>query len=93
MKITKNALYGLIYYFKPALHVSGDVFFHHQEYLTVFTVSGSVHSSCCRLVSHSGQQPAETWMNTNRYFKYSQVLLMMGENMAQNMYSRFGITN
>ena len=32
-------------------HVSGDVFAHHQEHLTVFTVSGSVHPSCCRLVS------------------------------------------
>ena len=26
-------------------------FAHHQEHLTVFTVSGSVHPSCCRLVS------------------------------------------
>jgi len=28
-----------------ALHVSGDVFAHHREHLTVFTVSGGV---CCR---------------------------------------------
>ena len=27
------------------------VFAHHQEHLTVLTVSGSVHPSCCRLVS------------------------------------------
>jgi hypothetical protein len=46
----------LIYYSKSALHVSDDVFAHHQEHLTVFTVSGSVHSSCCRLVS---------WMSWN----------------------------
>jgi len=26
-----------------------------------------------------------TWMNTTRYCKYSQVLLMMGENIARNM--------
>jgi hypothetical protein len=40
MKITKqDALYRLIYYSKSALHVSGDVFAHHQERLTVFTVS------------------------------------------------------
>jgi len=45
------ALYRLIYYSKSALHVWGDVFAHHQEQLTVFTVSGSVHPSCCRLVS------------------------------------------
>ena len=36
-----------------ALHVSGDVFAHHQEHLTVFTVSVSVHPSCCRLPAGS----------------------------------------
>jgi hypothetical protein len=46
-----DALYRLIYYSKSALHVSGDVFAHHQEHMNVFTVSGSVHPSCCRLVS------------------------------------------
>ena len=45
----QDALYRLIYYFRSALHVSGDVFAHHQEHLNVFTVSGSVHPSCCRL--------------------------------------------
>jgi hypothetical protein len=40
------ALYRLIYYSRSALHVSGDVFAHHQEHLTVVTVSGNVHSSC-----------------------------------------------
>jgi len=43
-------LYRLIYYSKSALHISGDIFAHHQEKLTLFTVSGSVHPSCCRLV-------------------------------------------
>jgi hypothetical protein len=33
-----------------ALHVSGDVFAHHQEHLTVFTVS--VYPSCCRLQTY-----------------------------------------
>jgi len=47
----QDALYSLIYYSKSALHVSGDIFAHHQKHLTVFTVSGSVHPSCCRLVS------------------------------------------
>ena len=47
----QDALYGLIYYSKSALHVLGDVFDHHQEHLTVFTVSGSVHTSCCRAAS------------------------------------------
>jgi len=62
----QDALYRLIYYSKSSLHVSGDVFAHHQEHLTVFTVSGSVHPSCCRLVSRMGHQPAATWMNTTR---------------------------
>jgi hypothetical protein len=33
----------------------------------------------------AGCQPAATWVNTNRYCKYSQVLLMMDENIALNM--------
>jgi hypothetical protein len=47
----QDAPYRLIYYSKSALHVSGDVFARHREHLTVFTVSGSVHPSCCQLVS------------------------------------------
>ena len=68
----QDPLYRLIYYSKSAVHVSLDVFAHHQEHLTVFTVSGSVHPNCC---------------------KYSQVLLMMGENIARNMKNRLGIIN
>jgi len=46
MKATnKMQLYRLIYYSWSALHVSGDVFAHLQEHLTVFTASGSVHTS------------------------------------------------
>ena len=48
-------LYRLIYYPYSALHVS-DVVFAHQEHLTVFTASGSILPSCCRLV---------TWMRWN----------------------------
>jgi hypothetical protein len=52
MKVTnKMQFYRLIYYFKSTLHVLGDVFAHHQEHLTVFTASGSIHPSRCRLVS------------------------------------------
>ena len=47
----QDPLYRLIYYSKSALCVSGDVFAHRQAHLTVFTASGSVHPSCCRLVS------------------------------------------
>ena len=51
------------------------------QYLVVFTQVAT------------GYQPAATWVNTTRYCKYSQVLLMMGENIARNMYSRLGIIN
>jgi hypothetical protein len=52
MKVTnKMQLYRLIYYSWSALHVSGDVFAHHQEHLIVFTVSRSIHPSSCQLVS------------------------------------------
>jgi len=43
MKVTnKMQLYRLIYYSYSALRVSGDVFAHHQEHLTVFTVSVAI---------------------------------------------------
>jgi hypothetical protein len=95
MKITNEMLlYRLIYYSNSAVHISGNIFVHHQEHLTVFTISGSAHPSCCRLVfwmssdwTHPRHQPGVTWVNTTRYCKYSQVLLMMGENIARNMYS------
>jgi hypothetical protein len=69
-------LFIIIYYSQSALPISGDVFAHHQKHLTVFTVSVSLHPRCCRLVS---------LVNTTRYFKYSQVLLMMGENIPRNL--------
>ena len=57
----QDELYRLIYYSKLALYILGDVFAHHQEHLTVSTVSGSVHPSCCRLVSQMmGENIAET---------------------------------
>ena len=89
----QDGLYRLIYYSKSALRVSCDVFAHHQEHLALFTVSGSVHPSCCWLLSwmswnavltHPRYQLAATWANTTRQYKYSQVLLMMGENVARN---------
>jgi hypothetical protein len=90
MKVTnKMQLYRLTDFSLSAVHISGDVFAHHQEHLTVFAVSGSIHPNCCRLVSlmslnsiHPKQQPAATLVNTTRYCKYSQVLLMIGENIA-----------
>jgi len=53
MKVTnKMELYRSIYFSLSTLHVSGDVFAHHQEHLTVFTASGSVHPRYCRLQSN-----------------------------------------
>jgi len=43
------------------------------------------------VLTHPRHQPAATWVKTTRYCKYSQVLLMMGENIARNVYSRLGI--
>jgi hypothetical protein len=37
--------------------------------------------------THPRHQPTTAWMNTTKYCKYSQVLLMMGENIARNMQS------
>jgi len=34
---------------------------------------------------HSGHQPAATFVNTTRYCKYSQEILMMWENITRNM--------
>jgi hypothetical protein len=95
MKVTnKMQLYRLIYFSWSALRVSDDFFAHHQKQLTVFTVAGSIHPDCCRLVSlmsltcfstHPRHQPAAIWVNITSYCKYSQVLLMMGENIARNM--------
>ena len=45
----QDALNRLIYYSKSTLHVLDYVFAHHQEHLTVFTVSGSVHPTRCTI--------------------------------------------
>jgi hypothetical protein len=34
----QDALYRLIYYSKSAPHVSGDVFAHHEEHLTIYSI-------------------------------------------------------
>jgi hypothetical protein len=63
--------------------------------LTVYTVSGNIHQCRCRLVSwmtwnlrvptHPRHQPAATLVNIIGCCKYSQVLLIIGENIARNM--------
>jgi hypothetical protein len=71
MEITNKMQY-INYYSKSSLRVLGHVFAHHQKHLTVYTVPGSVLPGCCWLVSQM------SW-------KKKKVLLMMGENIAQNM--------
>jgi len=68
-------LYRFIYYSYSALHVSGDVFAHHQEHLT-FALHVKHNTINYEFVIE---------VNTTRYCKYSQVLLMMDENIARNM--------
>jgi len=51
--------YRLIYYSCSALHVSGNIFAHHQEHLTVFTTSGNIYQCRRRLVS---------WMSWNSVY-------------------------
>jgi len=53
MKITNKMHYIDYLLSKSALHFYGVVSAHHQEHLTVFTVSGRVHPSCCRLAAGS----------------------------------------
>ena len=92
-------LFGLFICTQSALHVSGDVFAHHQEHLTIFRASDIVHVCCCRSVSWTRWNlvPSRPWhrlaameVNYIRSCKYSQVLLMMGENIAWNMSSWLG---
>jgi len=88
-----SAFKGLIYYSKSALHVSGDVFAHHQEHVTVFTVTGSVHHWCCRLVSRMSWNAVLThprhlsanWYDVYYCCVYSEKLLMIDRGTARNM--------
>ena len=82
----QDTLYRLIYYSKSPLHVSGDVFAHHQEHLTVFRVSGSVHP----IRDTSRQQLGWTLPDTVNKDKCSW---WWAKNIARNMYSRIGIIN
>jgi len=47
----KMQIFGLFIFNQSALHVSGEIFAHHQEHLTVFTASDIVHLCCCRSMS------------------------------------------
>jgi hypothetical protein len=47
----KVQLYRVIYYSLAALHVSRDIFAHHQEHLNCITASGITHVCRCRLAA------------------------------------------
>jgi hypothetical protein len=47
-----------------------------------YNIFHTPHNLQSSVSTHSGHRPAATWVNTTRYCKYSQVLLMMGENSA-----------
>jgi hypothetical protein len=47
----KIQLCRIIYYSLAAVHVSSNIFAHHQEHLNCITVSGITHVYRCRLVS------------------------------------------
>jgi hypothetical protein len=53
----KMQLFGLFVCTQSTVLVSGDVFAHHQEHMTVFTASDNVHRCCCRLISISSMTP------------------------------------
>ena len=75
----QDANFLFIYLYQSALHVSAEVFAHYQEHLTVFTASDIVH---CVVVGRCHGRDGTDYI---RSCKYSQVLLMMGENVGRNM--------
>jgi hypothetical protein len=52
----QDELYRIIYLFQVNSTCFGRSFAHHQEHLTVFTASASVHPSCYRLAAGNRQQ-------------------------------------
>ena len=75
----------IIYYSLAALHVSSDIFAHHQEHLNCITASGIIHVCRCQL--------AATYVCNTRSCNTVQMLLMMSKNIARNMQSSQGIIN
>jgi len=62
----QDKLYRLIYYSNLALHVSGDVFAHHQEHFTVFTIRMYEVFPEFKLVVHESVQRDTTMKITNK---------------------------
>ena len=90
-------LLSQILFWNETLHVSGNSFVHHQEFLIVHTAMVFVIQVCRQLSSmiqmevQFNSDPARK-LSTNLYDKhhccvYGEKLLMMGKGIAQNMYS------
>jgi hypothetical protein len=75
--IQHDATLHSLFYLETALHA-------HQERKQLY-LRRLVFVTPLLLPATIASQPAATWVNTTRYCKYSQVLLMMGENIARNM--------
>jgi hypothetical protein len=73
----KLQLCRIIYYSLAALHVSSDIFAHHQEHLNCISAYGITHVCRCQL--------AATYMCNNISCNTVQMLLMMSEIIARNM--------
>jgi len=63
------------------------------QHLVVFTLVASGWCHGWIETRHEWHQPTATGVNITRCCKYSQVLLMMGENIVRNMQSWQGIIN
>ena len=71
--MTNNMQQFWFIYSYSALHVSGYVFAHHQEHLTVFTASDTVHRDCCQLVSEGSSISSVTPVGSNNSGQYQKL--------------------
>jgi hypothetical protein len=82
--IQQDATLNSLFYLETALHISGGTIIHHQEHKQLY-LQQLVFVAPLLLSAAIASHSAATWVNTTRYCKDSQVLLMMGENIARNM--------
>jgi hypothetical protein len=75
----------LVGYFHSCITTHGFMNIVISIYLMYSVRSLPYDRSIASCKAHSEHQPAATWVDTTRYCKYSQVLLMMGKNIARYM--------
>jgi hypothetical protein len=64
-KMTKKMqLFRIIYYSLAALHVSSDIFAHHQEHLNSITASGITHVCRSQMAAQSKARLLRLWVRT-----------------------------